>query len=682
MPDLHDLTQGRRGAPPLWLGADGAFRDAEGPAPTGLAAATALVRAARWVSTRRTLTFERLFPQSPFTDVPADPSGLTEPMARGLLAQLRGALDAAAADGPAAAADPVAAAQLRSAVLTVLSHLVASGRRASELRPHAEVAASWIFELVAREEGPHARPALRAHAIQLLQLRAPHLGERDRARATELLRGLVRPAPPYDTLVGPWRFALCSAWDFHEGECEVLVAKHGFARISDATPLGDMPRRRYVVLRAPFRTPGGEPIEIWARSATPSDENEEMGVEAFVGLLVNRHAQLGAFDMRASLTPVTQRGYKLMMNGQCAGLTTRFAISRLFPDADIYSSWDSTYFRTDATGKVSASEAIDCFVALLQGMAARDDHAAIARRMRRVQWYHEQQSIPEFAQFVGPSHPLVVARYADVNHDGKADLYDGFLDFDLHALAEDLRAGLRPRDPGVAASQIGGDAARGLNWAAGSMNRVTQYSELWAGLPGRAELLYAFQSAGFFSQLEPPADLPPRPHLGDPGRQPALCRYVPGASGLAVEVAFHGWLAHTHMELKRLLVAAEAIWAGFDGGHLPAEGPLGTPEGRRGMVLLTLAGLLEFPADQNYVDGLWSEALRALNLPDLSRSVVRGCITEADHAAHDYYGSRRGLAQLLGENGKPGAIATADPLADARLRAPDPSIGRARPLDL
>jgi len=681
---LFDLTAGRRGAPPLWIGADGAFRDAEGPAPAGLAAATALVRAARWIGTRRTLTFERLFPASPFhADAPVRVERLDEPMARGLLAQVRVALDAAAVGGEAAVTDPTGAAQLRSAGVTVLSHILATVRRDPTFRPHADIAAAWILAVIDAEAGPTARPALRAHAIQLLQLRAPHLGASDRARVTTLVRDLVRAAPPYAQLTGTWRFALCSAWDFHPGECEVLQSRHGFVEVKDAALVAGMPARRYVVLQAPFRTPGGDAIQIWARSATPADENEEMGVEAFVGMLVNRHAQLGAFDMRASLTRVVQRGYKLMMNGQCAGLTTRFAIARLFPDADIYSSWDSTYFRTGDGGKVTASEAVDCFVAVLRGMSAAEEHVALAQRAKKVQWYHEQQALPEFAQFVGPSHPLVVARYTDVNHDGKADLYDGFLDFALHAIAEDVRAGATPRDPGVAASQVGGDAARGLNWAAGSLNRVTQYSELWDGLPGRAELFYPFQSAGFYSHTEPPADLPPRASVADPGLQPALCRYVSTAgtaAGLTVEVMGHAWLAHAGMELKRLFVAAEAVWAALDGGHIKREGPLAGVEGQRGMVLLTLAGLLEFPADQNYVDALWSEALRALALPDISRSVVRACIDDTDHDASNYYGSRRGLARLLGTANAPGALHAADPVAAARLRDPDPTIGRARPL--
>ena len=132
-------------------------------------------------------------------------------------------------------------------------------------------------------------------------------------------------------------------------------------------------------------------------------------------------------------------------------------------------------------------------------MCAKETHVEIEARMRRAQWHHAQARFPGFSQFVGPAHPLVVARFQDVNRDGRADFYDGFLDFTLAEIAEDIRASLTPRDPGVLASQIGGEAATGLDWAAGSMNRVTQYSDLWTSLPGQSEIFYVFQSAGFFS---------------------------------------------------------------------------------------------------------------------------------------------------------------------------------------
>src|SRR5262249_22573481 len=158
-------------------------------------------------------------------------------------------------------------------------------------------------------------------------------------------------------------------------------------------------------------------------------------------------------------TEVKQQGYKLMMNSQCAGMTTRFTISRMFPDADIYSSWDSTYFRTEGpgeSGKVTASEGLDCFVAALQGLAAAENHEQIAARIRKAQWHHDALGLlPDFVQFVGPSHPQFVARMSDLNQDGRADLYDGFLDLQLKTIAEDVRASATPRDPGVAATQIG-----------------------------------------------------------------------------------------------------------------------------------------------------------------------------------------------------------------------------------
>ncbi|HEY8375328.1 MAG TPA: hypothetical protein VIK91_02515, partial [Nannocystis sp.] len=282
-----------------------------------------------------------------------------------------------------------------------------------------------------------------------------------------------------------------------------------------------------------------------------------------------------------------------------------------------------------------------------------------------------------------PAHPLVVARYQDINHDGKADFYDGFLDLRLVEIAESLKESAVPRDPGVAPSQVSGEAARGLGWAAGSLNRVTQYSELWDSLPGHAELLYTFRAGGFFSTSEPPRDVPigagPREDLA---RLPAVVRYIRDADGnLSADVLFHSHLSHAAQELKRLLVAAEAWWRAFDLGYLAAKAPLDTPLGRRAGLLLLLAGLLEFPADQNFIDGLWEMGLDMLRLPRISRSVVRRCNSDEDHNNGNYYGSIRGIAELVGTADNPGGVLKrSDPEAFEELASDDPTIGRARPL--
>src|SRR5262249_50747776 len=127
-------------------------------------------------------------------------------------------------------------------------------------------------------------------------------------------------------------------------------------------------------------------------------------------------------------------------------------------------------------------------------------------------------------QFVGPANPLVVARFDDVNRDGKSDDYDGFLDFDMKELKERIHDSAKPRDPKCAPSQIGGEAAAGLDWAAGSLNRVTRYSEIWRGLPGQSAFKYTFQAGGFFSHTEPAPEM----DIGSAPKQvlerlPALC---------------------------------------------------------------------------------------------------------------------------------------------------------------
>jgi hypothetical protein len=682
-----DLTEGIPGRAPLFLLSDGTFSTKANETQRELIAREALVNAARWISSRRTSTFERLFPASAFhPDLAARTERVTTTQARALLDQVRGALRVAAVGSAEAIRNADEAAQLRSAALTVLSHMVATVLRDESWRSIADLATAEIFSMIqAEQHAPSAKPQLRAHAVLLLQLRAPALSPEDRARAVSLVQTLVREKPPYESLRGAWNFAMCSAYDFHDGECAELVKKYGFKSVDAPKDAPKGPRNSsYQCFEAPFKNPSGNPITVYARKANPSDENTEMASTWFVGLLINRHAQLGSFDMRATAVAITQQGYKLMMNSQCAGLTTRFALSRMFPDADLYSSWDSTYFRNDSEGKLNESEGLDCFVAVLQGMARGETHNQLDRRIHDAQWYHPQQDTDRsFVQFVGPAHPTVIARYSDVNHDGHGDFYDGFFDFTVQNVSVEMTDALTPRDPGVKASQVGGAAARSLDWAAGSMNRVTQYSDLWAALPGRSELFYAYEAGGYFSHLEAPQDVATGPFREDLSRLPAVCRYVSDGKpkpSLRVEVMFHAWLAHAPEELKRLLVAAEAMNRAFDLRFLPSEGKMSTPQARRGAILLTLAGLLEFPADQNRLDAIWSTGLRMLNFPDVSRNLVRRCITEEDHNASNYYGSVRGIGQLVGIGTTRGDLGTADSLAWERIASADPTIGRAIPL--
>ena len=180
-----DLTSGRAGAAPLFLLADGSFsQTAAGAGPRGMDALPALVTAARWITTRRTSTFERLFPPDPFRpELAPRTDRLTVGQGKGLLDQLDSALAAAAVGGDAARRDPESSAQLRSAALTALSHLAATVLADTSFRALADAAIARIFALIEGREGRRLAPgAARARhpAAAAARPRAP--GRRSHAR--------------------------------------------------------------------------------------------------------------------------------------------------------------------------------------------------------------------------------------------------------------------------------------------------------------------------------------------------------------------------------------------------------------------------------------------------------------------------------------------------------------------
>jgi len=509
-----DLTRGLTGAPPLWLLPDGTFTTTATQPVSGMAALNALVNAARWISSRRGVTFERLFAPDPLhPEAPPRPERLSVDQARHMLTQAQGAIATATPGGPDAKRVPDDAVELRSAALTVLSHLVATVLKDPSFRPIADAATASIFKLITDEHGDTARPALRAHAILLLQLRGPAIAASDRARATTLLQSLVRAAPPYADFKGPLYFAMCSDSEFHDGE---LQRPHEPPQVQGGPP----PRRRpqnpalhrcLPRLRSPLRGPH--------RPAPPHPRAQRQPRRRKPGnepALLHRHAhqpprparllrharhhrhhapgRLQAHDEQ----PVRRPHHPLRHRAHVPPTPTSTRRGTPPTSAPIPRPPRSTLPRASTASSPSSK-------ASATRRRTRSSKRASARRsgrtIRITPWPSTRSSSAPPTRWSSPAT-------TDLNGDGHAALYDGFFDFRLKSIAQDLRASLTPRDPGVAASQIGGEAARGLDWAAGSLNRCTQYSEFWAALPGESEKLYAFQSGGFYSHREPPGDVP------------------------------------------------------------------------------------------------------------------------------------------------------------------------------
>ena len=150
----------------------------------------------------------------------------------------------------------------------------------------------------------------------------------------------------------------------------------------------------YRAFEAPFKTPAGDPIRVFARSrAAPTTRTSRWASPSSSGLLINRHAQLGV------VRPPRGRGEgaaaRLQADDELAVRGPHHALRDLAPVPRrrhlLVVGLDVFPHRGRRTGKVTASEGLDCFVAVLQGMsrAARRTRSSTAR-IRRAQWHHAQ----------------------------------------------------------------------------------------------------------------------------------------------------------------------------------------------------------------------------------------------------------------------------------------------------
>ncbi len=71
---------------------------------------------------------------------------------------------------------------------------------------------------------------------------------------------------------------MCSASEFHEGECDILKDTYKFTEVS--LP-GDAPKAPgyggYRVFQAPFTTPGGDAVYVFARRRCPTTRTSRWG---------------------------------------------------------------------------------------------------------------------------------------------------------------------------------------------------------------------------------------------------------------------------------------------------------------------------------------------------------------------------------------------------------------------
>lgn len=391
----------------------------------------------------------------------------------GLRLQLEAAMIAGREPPPGATREQ--ALQLRASAHTCLVHLAeslpATAEHLAEKRAAEDAAAAF-----ARAED---HPVL-AEAFALHLHRADGLTAAGRRAADALFEQRVPTAPPYGgwfepgaeapTLVVHWSAGKGSE-GFYAGTVE-LLQRAGFTAEGEVAPRGP----------SWFGRTWGRDLRVRLRlKEFQSDVFAGMGDPDVHVVGYDGHSDIGRNMRRALQRAPDMAGPKLVFYGLCAGKDALFRVRARYPEAQVLTTFNSSYFRTEegpSGRRMVESENFNALVEVLEGIADRRDWKAIrdAIRDRAIpRYWKSHHALPGGMNYVTPIDTGLRQTVLDLDADGQADALDRLVDFNAFAVAADTAAEFEPRDPGRPAAAIAGTA---VHVAANTCNTAMLYNPL------------------------------------------------------------------------------------------------------------------------------------------------------------------------------------------------------------
>lgn len=391
-------------------------------------------------------------------------------------AGLRNQLEAAMVAGrePPAGTTTTQALQMRSSAFTCLLHLAESlpttGEHLAEKRAAEEAAAAF-----ARAE---EHPVL-AEAFAMFLHRADGLSAAGRQAADALFAQRVPTAPPYGgwfepgetqpTVVVHWSAGRGSE-GFYKGTVE-LLQRAGFTAEGEVSPRGpSWFRRTWPDLVVRLR------LKEYASDVFAGMDDPAVHIVGYDG-----HSDIGRNMRRALARAPDQVGHKLVFYGLCAGKDALFRVRARYPEAQVLTTFNSSYFRTADAGdgrRMVESENFNALIEVLRGIEARADWKAIRDRIREdaiPRYWKGHHALPGGMNYVTPIDTGLRQTVLDLDADGQADALDRLVDFNAFDVATDTRAEFHARDPERPAGALAGTE---VHVAANTCNTAMLYNPL------------------------------------------------------------------------------------------------------------------------------------------------------------------------------------------------------------
>jgi hypothetical protein len=371
--------------------------------------------------------------------------------------------------------------QLRSSATTNLLHLIESlptaQSDAAELKSQAE-------EFYVSATKAETNPMLRDSMIYNMERAADSLLPTTRTETKKLYSAEIAPtSPPYDEWFKDGNKTINISWmpgqgseGFYRGTVEMLKNK-GFQ------PEGQEREGGPVVYTKTIRNQEG--VETIFRIQVKEYNNDlfsKMNDPNFQIIGYDGHSDIGR-AMRRSLDRAPQSDdKKLIFYGLCAGKDNISRVRDKYPDAQIMTTHNSSYFRTskDSDGKqrMVESENFNALMQTIEGVAERKDWTGIRKDIQTKaipSYWRHYHPLPGGMNYITPIDTAILRKSMDSDRDGQVDALDRLVNFNITPIKENTRTEFQAIDPGLPADQIDGT---NIHTAANALNTAVNYNSL------------------------------------------------------------------------------------------------------------------------------------------------------------------------------------------------------------
>jgi hypothetical protein len=381
-----------------------------------------------------------------------------------LLGSLQDDLAKAPAGGaPAQGLDATQTLQLRSSASTVLLELMTAKGTDEGLRQ--EALGTYLKTMTGETNG-----VLRDQMGWNLLRLAPEMPVGTHQAIGEALESARSTEPPYkawfkegdNTVTVDW-----SAGSESLGDDKKRLLKEGFEKVGtdrdgtifEKTYEKNGVETKFRVRMRPFH------LDMFKRV-----EDTDTDMVIYTG-----HSNWGR-NMRGSLKGIdnpTGGKDKLVLTDLCVGKGEMQQFKDKFPNADMVTTFNSSYFIPGTADREANSEGINSILATFDGIAERAPYSEIAEDVRRANpWGHTHRREGVDNNFIFPGDEVVRRRVLDRDHDGQADILDRVVDFNSFKPETDAARDFTPVEGRPAAIQDGTK----LHFAAMTVTRLGVYS--------------------------------------------------------------------------------------------------------------------------------------------------------------------------------------------------------------